>query len=101
MPETFEQADEIGKLKREVHVAQRIADLLGDEIVAETLNGMLHGLQNQWLETAHPSERESLWLRAQGLKEFLSTLSSLIDSGKMAAIQLETMQNGNEESTES
>lgn len=101
MSTPFENADEVGRLKREVHVAQRIAELLGDELVDKTLNGMLHGLQNQWMDCANSAERESLWLRAQGLKEFLNTLSSLIDSGKMAAIQLETMQNGNQESTES
>jgi hypothetical protein len=81
-------------------VANRISDLLNDPIIDQSLNGMLHGLQNQWLITQRAEDREALWLRAVGLQEFITTLKSLIDSGKMAATQLELLKNGNEEPTE-
>jgi len=84
-------------LKQEVYVAQRISEFLNDEIIAKTLNGMLHGLQNDWLVTQTAQEREALWIRVQGLQEFLVTLRSLIDSGKMAAVQLESFTNDDEE----
>lgn len=89
----YDRDADIARLKQEVYVASRVGELIGDELVSATLNGMLHGLQNEWLLTKNSAERESLWLRAQGLQEFLATLRSLIDSGKMAAQQLESMKN--------
>lgn len=90
-------AAERAQLQQEVYIATRISDLLNDPAVADALNGMLHGFQNSWLDSVDPKERDLLWIKAQGLKEFLNTLQSLITTGKMAAAQLESMKNDSTE----
>lgn len=101
MPETYNRDEDIAARKAEVYVATRISDLLGDPEVDRVLNGMLHGLQNEWLECMNKDAREHLWIRAQGLQEFLSTLQGLIETGKMAAAQLELMKHDDQSETDS
>lgn len=80
---------QISRLKREVQVGMEISALVNNELVKETLDGLLHGIQNEWLGEPNQEARELLWQRALGLQEFIGKLSSLINSGKMAAHQLE------------
>jgi hypothetical protein len=51
----YDPGAEIARLKQEVHVASRISELVNDELVAATLNGMLHGLQNDWIAERNPA----------------------------------------------
>lgn len=83
--------EEIGMRKREVQVAERISALVNDEIIKETLDGLLHGAQNEWLTTLDRDQRDQLWLKVQGLTVFIESLRQLIESGRMAAIQLKTL----------
>lgn len=92
----YDRDADIQDRRQEVYVASRISDLLNDEHVDKALNGMLHGFQNQWLVEQNKEARELLWIKAQGLQEFLNTLQALIDTGKMAAAQLASMENGEE-----
>lgn len=87
--EPLSEDEDIGKRKREVQVAERVSAFLNDEIIKETLDGLLHGAQNDWLFTVDREARDQLWLKVQGLTVFIETLRQLIESGKMAAIQLE------------
>lgn len=82
---------EISKLKQEVNQGLRIAALVDDELVKKTLDGLLHGLQNQWVGEPDQKAREALWQRATGLLEFINALKALIDTGKMANVQLQQL----------
>jgi predicted DNA-binding protein with PD1-like motif len=78
----------LGKLQHDINVAREVKALVENEHVKATLNGMLHGLQNAWLDEMDAKAREGLWIRAAGLKEFLATLDSLIEGGKIASANL-------------
>lgn len=87
----YDRDQDIADRRTEVYIAERIQGLLGDPEIDKVLNGMLHGFQNQWLTETNKEVRELLWIRAQGLQEFLSTLQGLIETGKLAAAQLASM----------
>lgn len=91
-----QQAAMRGKLKHEVGVGLEISALINNETVKKTLDGLLHGIQNAWLTEPNRDQRELLWQKALGVQEFVATLGQLIDTGKMAAHQLEQMRNDNE-----
>lgn len=67
-----------------------VQGLVDEPIIKEILNGILHSCQNQWLEEQKAEEREALWQQVQGINKFIGTLSSIINTGKMATITLET-----------
>lgn len=96
-----EQADahkvRIGKLRHEIGVGLEISALVNNSIVKSTLEGMLHGLQNEWLGELNRDARDILWQRALGLQEFLRTLGTLVETGKLAAHQLDFEQRMNGE----
>ena len=77
------------QLKFEVGRGLEIAALVENETVKKTLDGLLHGVQNEWLSEPNRDARELLWQRALGLQEFIAALRTLIDTGKMAHAQLE------------
>jgi hypothetical protein len=93
----------IGKLRHEVSVGLEISALLNNTIVKSTLDGLLHGVQNEWLGETNREARELLWQRALGLQEFIGVLKSLIDTGKMAhsQLELERRMNGEQNDQES
>lgn len=88
-----QRAAQIAKLKAEVGVGLEISALINNETVKKTLDGLLHGIQNRWLATPDRDQRELLWQKALGVQEFVATLGQLIDTGKMAAHQLDSMKN--------
>ena len=90
MPLTKQQLYE---LNTEVQLGQRISALVNDEIIQKHLNGLLHGYQNMWLDELDPSVRNQLWLEAHALTTLIESLRSVINSGIMAAQQLELNQN--------
>ena len=59
------------------------------EVVKTTLNDLLHGVQNDWLRETNREARELLWQKALGLQEFIGVLRGLIETGKMAHLQLQ------------
>jgi hypothetical protein len=83
-------AQQVAKLKSEVHLGMEIAALVENSTVKTALNGLLHGLQNEWMVTITPEGRELLWQKAQGVQEFVGALRTIVDTGKMAASQLAT-----------
>lgn len=87
----MDRAAELAQLKREVGIGLEISALINNETVKTTLDGLLHGIQNAWLKEPNREQRELLWQKALGVQEFVATLGSLIDTGKMAAHQLEQM----------
>jgi hypothetical protein len=96
----YDRGADMAARKQEVYIATRIESLLHDPEVEEALNGMLHGFQNSWLFERNPEVRETLWIKAQGLQEFINTLQELINTGKMAAAQLASMENGEDSANE-
>lgn len=86
----------LGKLRAEVGAGLEIAALVENETVKKTMTGLLNGLQNDWLETLDPAQRELLWQQAQGVKQFWAALRTIVDTGKMAQAQLRMEQNDDE-----
>jgi hypothetical protein len=82
-------AAQLSKLKSEVHLGKEIAALIDNQTVKKALDGLIHGLQNEWLVTPTAIERELLWQKGVGVQEFVAALRSIVDTGKMAAAQLE------------
>ena len=92
----YDKNADIAARKHELYVATRIEALLKEPEVDKALNGMLHGFQNAWLTEMNKEARELLWIKAQGLQEFLNTLQDLITTGKLAAAQLASMRDDQE-----
>jgi hypothetical protein len=95
----FDPDADLAKRRHEVYVASRVEALLHDPEIDKILNGLLHGFQNAWLTELNKDARELLWLKAMGLQEFINTLQSVIDTGKMAATQLASIKNDDEETS--
>ena len=93
MPFTDEQKAAKGKLEFEVQVGMRMAALINDELVKKTLDGLLHGIQNDWGAEQDVAKREVLWHRFNAIVDLVSALKSHIDTGKFAVAQLESMKN--------
>lgn len=89
-------AAQVAQLKHEVGVGLEISALINNETVKKTLDGLLNGIQNEWLITPNRDQRELLWQKALGVQEFVQTLRQLIETGKMAAHQLEQVRNDNQ-----
>ena len=81
-------AADISKLKGEVHLGMEVAALIENATVKTALTGLLNGIQNEWLVTPTPAQRELLWQKAVGVQEFVAALRTIVDTGKMAAHQL-------------
>lgn len=86
-------SDEKGRLRFEINRGTEVAALLNNEIVRKTVNGILHGIQNEWLREVNPQQRELMWQQAQGVQKFVASLGSIIDTGKMATYQLKAIEN--------
>lgn len=83
------EAAELSKLKSEVHLGKEIAALIDNTAVKNALTGLLNGIQNEWLVTPAMAQRELLWQKAIGVQEFVAALRTIVDTGKMAAAQLD------------
>lgn len=81
--------EELAQLRNEVAKASVISSLIGNDEVQAVLNGLLHGAQNDWIAATDRETRELLWLRARGLTDFTEALRTIIETGRMAAMQLE------------
>lgn len=84
-----EHRAQIAKLKSEMHLGKEVAALIDNTVVKNALTGLLNGIQNEWLVTTAMAQRELLWQKAIGVQEFVAALRSIVDTGKMAAAQLD------------
>jgi len=76
------------KRQFELGRAREISAMLDSEVIKATINGIIHGIQNEWMNTMDREQREFLWQQGQGVHKFVATLQGLVDTGKLAAEQL-------------
>ena|ERR1700748_357273 len=90
MPRELTEAEKEarGRLEYEIQRGMRIAALINDPVVKETMDGLIHGVQNQWAAEEDQSKREVLWYRFNALRALVVALGQIVDTGKMANIQL-------------
>jgi len=90
-------AAELAQLRQEVGLGIEIASLINNETVKKALDGLLHGIQNEWLVTVNRDERELLWQKQLGVREFIGALKTIVDTGRMAQYQLNQLKSENDD----
>ncbi len=86
-------SDREGKLRLEAERGRQAADLLGNELLKETLAGVREGIFQEWMSSprAASEARESLYHELQSVNRLLTALRSVETCGKMATAELETV----------
>jgi hypothetical protein len=79
------------ELDQEISRGQRAAEVLDNDLYREAFDTLKARLMQQWAESpARDKEgRESLWLMTRLLENVESHLSEIMQTGKMARVQLE------------
>lgn len=79
------------KLRSEAARGQRAAELMSDELLSEAFSTLRDGFTKAWQNSpARDTEgREKIWLMLNCLSGVEGHLSTVMTTGKMAALQLE------------
>lgn len=79
------------ELDREISRGQRAAEILDSDLYIEAFDMLKTRLMQQWAESpARDKEgRESLWLMTRLLENVQGHLAEIMQTGKMARVQLE------------
>lgn len=77
-----------GRLREEMALGSRARQLMADELMVGAFDKLRAGYAEQWAYCGNPELRDRLWLKTQALNDVQADLTTMIETGKMAAIQL-------------